>query len=187
MMEALGRRGGAVEALSGVMLDLGREVDPVDWLAERGLEFEREGGEPAHLRLNVRGVPITLHLGPTTRSRAVDDAERGEFFRLFEAALERFRPDVVVSYGGDRINREVLATARARGIATVFPLHNFNYRDPGSFADADAVIVPSRFAADHCRRHFWSVTQGGGRPVSRGGDPAVGRSRLRRGASPQGP
>jgi|GEM_PF-430425 len=152
MMEALGRRGFAVEALSGVALDLRREVDPVGWLAERGLDFERGGGEPANLRLNVRGVPVTLHLGPTIRSRTLDDAERGAFLRLFEAALERFRPGVVVSYGGDRINREVLATARARGIATVFPLHNLNYRDPASFAHADAVLVPSRFAADYYRR-----------------------------------
>lgn len=152
MMEALGRRGFAVEALSGVALDLRSEVDPAGWLNERGLAFERGGGEPAHLRLNVRGVPVTLHLGPTVRSRTLDDAERGGFLRLFEAALERFRPGVVVSYGGDRINREVLATARARGIATVFPLHNLNYRDPASFAHADAVIVPSQFAADYYRR-----------------------------------
>jgi len=44
----------------------------------------------------------------------LDDAERGEFLRLFEAALERYPPGMLVGNGGDRINREVLPTA-ARG------------------------------------------------------------------------
>jgi len=46
---------------------------------------------------------------------------------------------------------DVLQLARARGIATVFPVHNFHYTDPAAFDDADAVIVPSRFAADYYR------------------------------------
>jgi glycosyltransferase involved in cell wall biosynthesis len=31
-------------------------------------------------------------------------------------------------------------------------LHNFNYRSPAAFADTDAIIVPSRFAASYYRR-----------------------------------
>jgi glycosyltransferase involved in cell wall biosynthesis len=34
---------------------------------------------------------------------------------------------------------------------TVFPLHNLRYRDAGSFANADAVVVASHFAAEHYR------------------------------------
>src|SRR5262249_28058159 len=106
---------------------------------------------PPHLRLTVGGVPITLHHGPTTRPHEPDDAERSEFLRLFEATLERFRPDVLVGYGGSPLPAEVFARARARGVATIFALHNFRYARPGPFADADAVIVPSRFAADYYR------------------------------------
>ena len=39
-----------------------------------------------------------------------------------------------------------------RGPAVVFALHNLHYRDARPFATADAVIVPSRFAADHYRK-----------------------------------
>lgn len=149
MMEALSRRGRAVEVLCGTVLDLGREVDPVHWLVARGHDVDRAGRD--HLRLTVRGVPITLHLGPTTKPHDPEDIEREEFLRLFEATLARIQPGVVAAYGGSRLVREVLATARSRGIATVFPLHNLRYHDPRPFADVDAVIVPSRFAADYYR------------------------------------
>lgn len=47
--------------------------------------------------------------------------------------------------------REVFRRARSLGSATVFALHNFHYTAPSPFADVNAVIVPSRFAADHYR------------------------------------
>ena len=167
MMEALARRGFAVEVLSGTMLELRRDVEIGPWLRERGHRWEEHGGgslsfdargvradEPVHFRLDVRGVPVTLHHGPTSGPHVPEDFERGEFLRLFDAVLDRFRPDVLVNYGGDVLAREVRERARRRGIAVVFALHNFNYRSAEPFAGADAVLVPSRFAADHYRATF---------------------------------
>lgn len=162
MMETLGRRGFAVEAITGSALEFGPGVDPAAWLAERGVSpgvgdgswlVDTRGvkvGPPPPDRIVIGGVPLTLHRGMAARSQAFDAAESREFLALYEATLDRFRPDVLVNYGGDALSREV--RARARGIAVVFPLHNFSYPDPRPFADADAVIVPSRFAADHYRR-----------------------------------
>jgi hypothetical protein len=66
--------------------------------------------------------------------------------------LDRFQPEVLVNYGGDRLAHEIRSRAQARGIAVVFALHNFSYTNAQAFRTADAVIVPSRFAAEHYRR-----------------------------------
>lgn len=160
MAEALAHRGFAVEALSGTMLDV--DTDPADWLASRGFAFEAfEGGSltldsrglradvPRHHRLVHGGVSVTLHHGPTSRLHEPDEAEREEFLRLYSAILERFRPDVLVNFGGDALADEVRTRARARGAAVVFVLHNLSYAFADPFATADVVTVPSRFAAEY--------------------------------------
>ena len=48
---------------------------------------------------------------------------------------------MVVSYGGGWLTREIMLRAKARGAATVFPLHNLRYHDPATFVDVDAVLV----------------------------------------------
>jgi len=162
MMQALARRGFAVEVLSGAMLDLDRELDSGHWLRQDAPEDRGEavvsagsGGVRAHgsphSRRTDRGVPITLYHGTNTRPHHPDALETAEFLELFEATYDRFRPDVLVGYGGSRIATETFARARRRGVATAFMLHNFLYTDPEPFADVDAVVVASRCLADHYR------------------------------------
>ncbi len=95
---------------------------------------------------------MTLHHSPTSRLHEPDEPERDEFLRLYEDVLERFCPDVLVNFGGDLLAHEVRIRARVRGIVVVFALHNLNYSIIDPFATTDAVIVPSRFAADHYRK-----------------------------------
>jgi len=162
---ALARWGFAVEALCGATVDAGERHDPGDRLAALGVPFVAAGGDawavgpggidaadPAQLRAAVDGVPLTALRRPLRRLANPDPFEAAEFLRLFEATRRRFRPDVLVTYGGDPLTREVLARSRRSGVATVFALHNFLYTDRSPFADVDAVVVPSRFAADHYRR-----------------------------------
>ncbi len=164
MMEALARHGIAVEVLCSTMLGWGREVDLGAWLAARGGAPEAGGGDAwtgdptgirpegsPHWRLIVRGVPITLIPG-STRPHEPDEREVRDFLQTFAATLERFRPDVVVSYGGSSLSRAVLKRAKVHGVATVFPLHNLRYRRREPFDDADAVLVASEYAAEHYRR-----------------------------------
>ena len=47
-----------------------------------------------------------------------------EFFRKF---LDVYRPDVMLTYGGDPITLGMIAQARSRRIPVVFALHNFAY------------------------------------------------------------
>jgi glycosyltransferase involved in cell wall biosynthesis len=163
-MQALVRRGFAAEVLCGTVLDLYQETDPVAWPTGHGLKFETIGGgtqtaaigvqceKPVHFRLTIGGVPVTVHRSPTTRPHVAGDSERREFLHLYADALDRFHPDILVTYGGSRLNREVLALSKARGIATVFVVHSLDYRSADPFADVDAVLVPSRFAADYYHR-----------------------------------
>lgn len=161
----LARLGFAVEVLSGTMLDLAADLDPVSWLAGRGWaagpapdqyswSVDARGihaGTPRHVRLEDSGVPVTLHLGPTTRPHPPDATECEEFLRLFRAVVRRFRPDVVVGYGGDRAQRLIFAEARSQGASTVFRLHNCSYRTREAFESIDRFVTPSHFAARHYR------------------------------------
>ncbi len=164
-MECLARRGFAAAAVTGTVLDAGRDVDPAAWLAEQGVVVEPGGGRdgrtdapapaadgPAYYRMHTRGVAVVLHRSPTTLPHEPDQSESLAFARLFEGLVAQFRPDVVVSFGGDALATRLRQIARAAGAAVVFALHNFNYRSPAAFADSDAVLVPSRFAASYYRR-----------------------------------
>ena len=165
MMEALARLGFSVEAITGSLLELGGELDFESWIAGRVDAIVGRGGEswsfdarglrpavPPHHRATIRGVPVTIHRGATSGPGEADEEEAEGFLRLFEDVLLRFRPDVLVTYGGDWLARAIRDRARSRGVAIVFALHNFLYRDPGMFAEIDAVVVPSAFAAEYYRR-----------------------------------
>lgn len=105
---------------------------------------------PPHYTATVRGVPVTLYRGSGAGSLD-DDIEQESFLRLYSVTLERFRPNIVVNYGGDHLAHEIRRLARAAGAVVVFALHNFSYPDASHFATADAVIVPSQFSADYHR------------------------------------
>lgn len=158
MLEWLAAQEWPAEALTGTVLDTREDVDPAAWLDRRNLAFEVGGGDswtadarglrpeaPTHHRSTVRGVSVSLHPG----AHGPGEQERAEFLRLLEHTLERFRPELVVNYGGDDLARIIRTRAHASGAAVVFPLHNFNYHTASPFTTADSVIVPSRFAADY--------------------------------------
>jgi glycosyltransferase involved in cell wall biosynthesis len=161
MLEALVRQGVSVEVLCGSVLERRDELDVVAFLQKRGMCFDVSDGGAwdvgmaglrpqlrRHLRLEVRGVPITV-MATSTVWRAPTDEECREFLRLYDEVWEQRPPDVGVTYGDRQPILEVLRRARARGAATVFPLHNLGYRDPAVFADVDSVVVASQFAAAH--------------------------------------
>jgi glycosyltransferase involved in cell wall biosynthesis len=163
MMEALARRGFGVEVLCGPLLELKSEIDLPSSLIAKGLPVNLGRGDsrgaaayeappcmPAHLFVNVNGVPITILTG-STRPRAPRDDDQLNFLSLFEVAWVMLKPEVIVSFGGGPLTREILKRAKARGAATVFPLHNLRYNDIATFADVDTVLVASHFAAERYR------------------------------------
>ncbi len=155
MLSALQSRGFSVEALCGSRLGLGREIDLVSWLSERGhhpmpMREPRDETSPC-IRLNWDGVEVTLHVGPTWNPLEPDASESEAYLRLYRAAVARFCPDIVVGYGGNRPITEAFALARREGRATAFLAHSLGYRDPSTFSNIAAIATPTAFAADYYR------------------------------------
>jgi len=153
VLELLAMRGWDCRALTCGVLDFQQETPLDDVLAtiERpaaraGAGLSR-GGTAEVIDLELDGVRVTLL--PTTSSRAErapSPREGAMFLDLIEQALERFRPRVLLTYGGHSVCLELMRRARARDIPVVFHLHNFAYNDPHGFTDVSAVIFPSEYS-----------------------------------------
>ncbi len=92
---------------------------------------------------------VSLKLLPTTSSfpsKAPNSAESKAFLILAEQALARFRPQILLTYGGHPANLELMARARRQGVPVVFHLHNLAYEDRNAFANTSSVLVPSEFS-----------------------------------------
>ena len=127
MMESLRRSGFAVEAVSGVAADATEHANPAHWLTARGIAYEEVAGSawsvgtggiledrPLHFRLEFRGVPVTLCGGVGVKPHTPDGIAPREFLRLFDEVLGRFRPDVLVNYGGNLLAHQMRHRARRR-------------------------------------------------------------------------
>jgi hypothetical protein len=160
LMETLAQAGYEADVLCGSVLDVGREVNPADWLAEQGWSVTTLGGdvwnfdvhgvrvsEPPHLSLSVKGVRVTMQVGATTLPHEPDPGETAQFLVLLDKVLARFRPGVVAASGIPALAREFLRRAKARGAATLWILRDFPFLDSTSTADIDALLVGSPFAA----------------------------------------
>jgi glycosyltransferase involved in cell wall biosynthesis len=105
------------------------------------------GGSAEVVDLEVGGVRVTLM--PTASSRAEkspNPREGGVFLDLADQVFDRFRPQVLLTYGGHPVSLELMRRARARRIAVVFHLHNFGYRDRRGFENVSALIFPSGYS-----------------------------------------
>ena len=76
-------------------------------------------------------------------------AKAALFLDLADQVLDRFRPEILLTYGGHPVCRELMHRARAKGAAVVFHLHNFGYNDRRGFEDVDAIIFPSEYSRRH--------------------------------------
>ncbi len=159
LLELLAARGWDCRALTCGVLDYQSETPLEDVLAaiERpasrvGAALSR-GGEAEVFDLELDGVRLTLL--PTAYSRperAPSNREAGLFLDLADQVLDRFRPEVLLTFGGHPVSRELMHRARAKGAAVVFHLHNFGYNDRRGLEDVDAFIFPSEYSRCHYAR-----------------------------------
>ena len=93
----------------------------------------------------VNGVRVTVM--PTAYSRAErspDSRESAILLELAQHVFDRFRPDVLLPYGGHPASLDLMRRARQRGIAVVFHLHNFGYSEPkGATVETIAGPLPT--------------------------------------------
>ena len=160
LLELLAGRGHDCRALATGVLDYEGETRLDEVLDGLGLDPRRVAaglgnGHSVEVHdLELGGVRVTLMpTGSSRAERAPDPAESAAWLDLTEQALDRFRPELVLTFGGHPANLEMMRRARARGIAVVFHVHNFGYPARRPFDDATALLVPSEFARRFYRRH----------------------------------
>jgi glycosyltransferase involved in cell wall biosynthesis len=153
LLELLAGRGADCRTLSTSVLDFEREMPLESVLDPMGVPYARMraalsgGGDAEVFDLTLNGVRTTLLRTASSRAeRSPDQHESRTFLDLAEQVFTRFRPQVLLTYGGHPASLELMRRARRRGIRVVFHLHNFAYDDRRAFAEADAVLVPSGFA-----------------------------------------
>jgi glycosyltransferase involved in cell wall biosynthesis len=99
------------------------------------------------------GFPVTVFApDPPAPAKLPSPEETAGFLAVLAEAMRRFRPEVVLTYGGDLASRGVVQVAKKAGAKVAFWLHNFAYPDAAAFAGCDAVVVPSQFSRDHHRK-----------------------------------
>lgn len=99
------------------------------------------------------GFPVTVFApDPPVPAKLPSPEETAGFLTVLAEAVRRFRPDVVLTYGGDPASRSVVQVAKKAGAKVAFWLHNFAYPDAAAFAGCDAVIVPSQFSREYHRK-----------------------------------
>ena len=159
LLELLAARGWDCRALACGVLDYQQETPLEDVLAAQDLPTQRSaaalslGGQAEVFDFNLEGVRVTLL--PTAHSRAErapSPLEAGRFLDLATQVLNRFQPQVLLTYGGHPASLALMQRARSMGIAVVFHLHNFGYNDRRGFTDVSAVIFPSEYSRRHFRR-----------------------------------
>jgi glycosyltransferase involved in cell wall biosynthesis len=157
LLELLAARGWDCRALTCGILDYQNETPLDDVLATLGISARlagaalSRGGRTEVLDLTLDGVRVTLL--PTTHSRAErapNPREGAVFLDLACQALSRFKPQILLTYGGHPASLELMLRAKAMGVSVVFHLHNFGYDDRRAFTDVSSVIFPSEYS----RRHF---------------------------------
>ncbi len=98
------------------------------------------------------GFPVAVvTTDPPIASRPPTPGDAAAFRAVLADRVARFRPDVVLTYGGDAASTGAREIARAAGAKVVFWLHNFAYTAAAEFVDCVAVVVPSMYSREQHR------------------------------------
>jgi glycosyltransferase involved in cell wall biosynthesis len=158
LLELLSQRGWSCKVFCGPRLDyeVKRPFDQL--LAVAKLEFAVSHGlagkSPFSLyEFRQEGVPVSaLDLPDASPHEPPSKAEAKAFLSLYEKVLDEFHPDIFLTYGGQRLQPDVIGLAKKRGVRVVFVIHNFLYESASLFEQVDAILVPSRCAQEHYRK-----------------------------------
>lgn len=156
LFDLLTPRGWACGVATGPHLDFDRG-GPVGQLlvGRQGVESLR--GQSGNLTFSIYnssagGYPVSLfEPDPPSARRHPSPVEATSFLEFVERVVRRFRPDVVLTYGGDPASMGIVELSRRAGCKVAFWLHNYAYTSADLFRRCDAVIVPAEANRDHYR------------------------------------
>jgi hypothetical protein len=134
VLELLATRGIDCRALTAGLFDFDRETrfehvfanlgispTPAHALLGGGRAAEVYDLEQNHVRVTI----LPLASSRPNNSPTLDEARC--YLELAEHVLDRFRPQVLLTYGAHPVDLELMRRAKLRGVAVVFHLHNFAY------------------------------------------------------------
>jgi hypothetical protein len=155
VLEALASAGFDCQAFCAGKLDFQKDAFP-DEIADAMHEPHQDqpsacGSQRANVMYTRRlHVPVTIVRLESTRHVYERPEEVHTVVAFFRKFLDTYRPDVMLTYGGDPITIGMIAQARQREIPVVFALHNFAYTNIAFFSHVDYCLV----ASDFSRRHY---------------------------------
>jgi glycosyltransferase involved in cell wall biosynthesis len=158
LLELLTKRGWPCRVFCASQMDFEESEALPQLLADHGIRYGVQealaGSLPFSMyHLTPAGVPVTIFDSPTIRPYQEPGQPEGELFlSLLDGMLDRFQPDVLLTYGGNWVAKRIMAQAKRRGCRVVFALHNFAYTSAQLFGPVDAILVPSECARAHYRR-----------------------------------
>jgi len=152
MMRMLARAGCETWSLTGACVDRPDERARSVALAALGGEGRAHEEDGALILTNDRGTPSLLFVPDVPNGPQPEPAERDAFLEHARRLLGAMRPDVVLTYGGGAMGRQVIAEAKTGGAAVVFRIMNFRYRRKDLFDGVDGVLVPARYVGDIYQR-----------------------------------
>jgi glycosyltransferase involved in cell wall biosynthesis len=169
-LKLVARAGFPCKAFTASKLDLPGEQSVEQLLVDRGYAIERrehvtDTGRVHLLRVRSGEFPITIFRCRSSMPEVWFRGEREALLAEFDRTIRDFRPQVLLTYGGDAVAREMIRCAEGNrqwavgsrvkdGIKIVFWLHNFAYQDRELFRDVDRVIVPSEFSRQWYRERL---------------------------------
>ena len=159
VLEMLAARGVDCRVLSTGLLDFEDETPLDEVLDPLGVPYARRevvlGDQRATEVVDLTLSRVRITIVPTASSRfeqAPSPDEARIWLELADQVFERFRPQVVLTYGGHPASVAMIEHAHRRKIPVVFHLHNFAYDNPRPFACVQGLITPSEYTRRHYRR-----------------------------------
>jgi glycosyltransferase involved in cell wall biosynthesis len=165
LMQWLTEAGHRCEVLCMARLEVERSFDLSSHLAALGVPIVtlppttrplQTDGMTVHVRTGcpaaqfaLNGVPVTMLQTVHNDYRQPDRTESTQMMQLLDAALSRFQPDLLLTYGNHFLTIEFMKRAKQRGIPTVLTLRSSGYEYPEWFTHADHVLTTSPFLSRH--------------------------------------
>jgi glycosyltransferase involved in cell wall biosynthesis len=167
LMEWLAAAGHDCEALATARFGTVQPVDIDEHLAQlevpltrapASTRFTRSVQKPRNVvvgrptvRFSLRGVEVTTLLTLHNDVHHPDPVELEQFLFLFDEAVRRFSPDVLLTHGQVPTPQELMRRARKRSVITVFCLHAYGYYDRSLYRHADHVLTTSAYLSEYYR------------------------------------
>jgi glycosyltransferase involved in cell wall biosynthesis len=152
-LELLASQGFECQAFCSSKTDSPGDTNYERTLEAQGIPFTRRSvaGEDSGqwLLAQLEAMPLTIFRRGALAPGEARDAETRAFLAAYDALLARYRPEVVLTYGGSRLSAGLIDLAKRRDISVVFWLHNADYQHAETFRHVDLAVVPSQYLRDY--------------------------------------